>query len=90
MAKEAVISTLGVLTGEGVTRLPAALRELLSPASAYSFLIFTLIYSPCVAAISIIRRELNTISAIWIVMYQTIFAWVCAWMVYGVIRLLIA
>jgi ferrous iron transport protein B len=90
MAKEAVISTLGVLTGEGVTRLPAALSELLSPASAYAFLIFTLIYSPCVAAISIIRRELNTISAIWIVMYQTIFAWVCAWMVYGVIRLLIA
>jgi ferrous iron transport protein B len=79
-----------VLTGEGVTRLPAALSELLSPASAYAFLIFTLIYSPCVAAISIIRRELNTISAIWIVMYQTIFAWVCAWMVYGVIRLLIA
>ena len=90
MAKEAVISTLGVLTGEGVTRLPAALSELLSPASAYSFLIFTLIYSPCVAAISIIRRELNTISAIWIVLYQTIFAWVSAWMVYGAIRLLIS
>ncbi len=90
MAKEAVISTLGVLTGEGVTRLPAALNELFSPASAYSFLIFTLIYSPCVAAISIIKRELNTISAVWIVLYQTIFAWFCAWMVYGTIRLLIS
>lgn len=90
MAKEAVISTLGVLTGEGVTRLPAALNELLSPVSAYSFLIFTLIYSPCVAAVSIIRRELNTISAIWIVLYQTIFAWLCAWTVYGAIRLLIS
>jgi ferrous iron transport protein B len=90
MAKEAVISTLGVLTGEGVTRLPTALNELLSPVSAYSFLIFTLIYSPCVAAVSIIRRELNTISAIWIVLYQTIFAWLCAWAVSGAIRLLIS
>lgn len=90
MAKEAVISTLGVLSGEGVKHLPVALHQLLSPASAYSFLVFTLIYSPCVAAVSIIRRELNTISAIWIMLYQTLFAWVCAWMVYGAIRLLIA
>ncbi len=90
MAKEAVISTFGVLTGASTAALPAALSHMLTPMAAFSFLIFTLIYSPCVAAISAIRRELNSdLAALGVVVYQTAFAWVCAFLVYQAGSLLI-
>ena len=83
LAKEAVISTFGVLTGASTAALPAALGQMLTPLAAFAFLIFTLIYSPCVAAISAIRRELNSdLLALNVVIYQTIFAWLCAFLVY--------
>lgn len=88
MAKEAVVSTFSVLTGAGSSKLPMALGQLMTPMAAYSFLIFTLIYSPCVAAISVIKRELNTRTAISVAAYQTIVAWICAMVVYQIGRLL--
>ncbi len=58
-AKEAVVSTLGILTGRGVDALSATLPALFTTTSAISFLTFTLLYTPCVAAISAIGRELG-------------------------------
>jgi len=57
MAKEAVISSFAVLTGTGASELPTALAQIFSPLSAISFLVFTLIYSPCVAAIESFCRR---------------------------------
>lgn len=58
-AKEAVVSTLGILTGMGTENLSAGLAALFTPASAMSFLVFTLLYTPCIAAIAAIGRELG-------------------------------
>ncbi|MGX8701864.1 ferrous iron transport protein B [Caproiciproducens sp.] len=84
-AKEAVVSTLAVLTGTSVSNLPAALSQLFTPLTAWSYLTFTLLYTPCVAAISAVRREMNsTKNAVAMVLYQTGVAWIVAFIVYHV------
>ena len=55
-AKEAVVSTLAVLTGTSVSNLPDALAKLFTPLTAWSYLTFTLLYTPCVAAINAVRH----------------------------------
>lgn len=85
MAKEAVVSTFAVLTQSGTSELPVALQSLFTPVSAYAFLVFTLLYTPCVAAVAAIRRELNSrLLALAAVLYQTGFAWVIAFIAYSV------
>ena len=70
MAKEAVVSTLGVLTGG------AALFTLFSVRSAAAFLVFTLLYTPCVAAVAAIRRELDSVwKTFGVVVFQCLLAW---------------
>ncbi len=59
-AKEAVVSTMAVLMGTSVNELGGALSALFTPLSALSFLVFTLLYTPCVAAIATVRRELHS------------------------------
>ena len=84
-AKETVISTLTVLTGTSVSSLSSALSTMFSPLTAFSFLIFTLLYTPCVAAISAVRQEMDSVkSAIGVVLYQCGFAWVAAFLVYHI------
>jgi ferrous iron transport protein B len=88
MAKEAVISTLAVLTGAGITELGTTLHTLFSPASAFSFLVFTLLYTPCVAAIAAVKREFGSIKGtLFIILYQTGIAWLAAFCVYNICRL---
>lgn len=78
-AKEAVISTLGVLLGVGTDALGSALHGLFTPLSAGSFLIFTLLYTPCVAAVATIRRELgSTLQTVGVVLMQCVVAWLAA------------
>ncbi|MEN6312882.1 MAG: ferrous iron transport protein B [Clostridiaceae bacterium] len=82
-AKEAVISTMSVLTGTSVAELGATLSNLFTPLTAISFLVFTLLYTPCAAAIATIRRELNSgIQAIVVIVAQCSVAWVTAFAVY--------
>ena len=71
LAKESVVSTLGILFGS-----VAALQKTLTPATAASFLVFCLLYTPCVAAIASIRRELGRRWAFQIVIFQCVVAWV--------------
>ena len=89
IAKESVISTLGVLTGSGSGVTAAALGGLFTPVSAVSFLVFTLLYTPCVAAISAVKRELRSgWQAAGVALSQCVIAWVAALLVYRIALLL--
>ncbi|BAK99977.1 ferrous iron transport protein B [Oscillibacter valericigenes Sjm18-20] len=88
IAKESVVSTLGVLTGAS-GNVAAALGGLFSPVSAVSFLTFTLLYTPCVAAISAVRRELGSgWKATGVAVGQCVIAWVVAFVIYRIALLL--
>lgn len=82
-AKEAVVSTLTVLTGATASTLPMALAEIFSPLAACSFLIFTLLYTPCIAAIAAVKRETGSAkTAAMVAFSQTVLAWVVACLFY--------
>ncbi len=84
-AKEAVVSTLSVLLGTSSAGVSGAIGGLFTPLSAASFLTFTLLYTPCVAAIAAIRREMNsTVRTIGVVILQCTVAWLMAVLVYHV------
>ncbi len=89
-AKEAVVSTLGVLLGVGTAELPAALHSMFSPLSAAAFLAFTLLYTPCVAAIATIKNELGSgWKTIGVVIMQCAIAWAAGTLIYQIGSLLI-
>ena len=73
MAKESVVSVMEVLYGAngGVTAL-------MTPLAAGTMLVFSLLYTPCVAAIASIRQELGSRWAVYVVVWQCAIAWVCA------------
>lgn len=77
MAKESVVSTLSVLFGQ-----TSALLGCITPVSAASLLVFCLLYTPCVAAIASIKRELGSKWAVGVVIGQCVIAWVAAFVVY--------
>lgn len=84
-AKEAVVSTFAVLTGTNTANLPVALAGIFSPLAALSFLVFTLLYTPCVAAVSAVRREMNSgKAALAVVFFQSAVAWAAAFLVYQI------
>ena len=83
MAKEAVISTLGVLMGVGANLSSAVLGTLFTLRSAVSFLVFCLLYTPCVAALAALRRELGSgVKTILVMISQCCVAWLAAFCVY--------
>ena len=89
-AKEAVVSTLGVLLGVGTAELPAALHSMFSPLSATAFLAFTLLYTPCVAAIATIKNELGSgLKTIGVVIMQCAIAWAAGTLIYQIGSLLL-
>ena len=84
-AKEAVVSTFGVILGVSTEQLGIALHSLFTTASAASFLAFCLLYSPCVAAVSTIKTELKSgWKTVGIVFAQCMVAWLAAFVVYHV------
>jgi ferrous iron transport protein B len=82
LAKESVVSTLSVLLGT------AAVSAVLSPVSALALLVFCLLYTPCVAAVASVRRELGRTWAAAVVVLQCAVAWVVALIVRGIAILL--
>lgn len=89
-AKEAVVSTLGILTGAGTEHLSAALSGLFTPLSAVSFLTFTLLYTPCVAAIAAIGRELGgRLRGVVVAVFQCVVAWCVAAGLYQLLLLIV-
>ena len=88
-AKEAVVSTLAVLLNTSMAELGSALTSVFTPLTAVSFLVFTLLYTPCVAAVATIRRELgSSLKAFGVVLLQCGVAWVAAFVAYHVGMLL--
>lgn len=75
MAKESVVSTMEILFGSSITAV-------ISKASAASMLVFSLLYTPCVAAITSIKHELGKKWAIFVVAWQCMVAWICALITY--------
>jgi ferrous iron transport protein B len=80
MAKESVVSTLTVLMG-GTTD---AISGIFSPLAAVVFLVFTLLYTPCVAAITSVKRELGGKWAVSVVILQCLIAWLVAFIVHTI------
>ncbi len=88
-AKEAVVSTMSVLLGTSMENLGAGLSAVFTPLTAASFLVFTLLYTPCVAAIAAIRRELRSgLQAAGVAAMQCGIAWLAAFVVYQVLNLI--
>ena len=81
MAKESVVSTLEVLFG-------GTIGSFLSPLSAGSLLVFSLLYTPCVAAVASVRRELGGKWAAGLALWQCLIAWVVAFVIHGIGALL--
>ncbi len=88
-AKEAVVSTMGVLYGVGTVAastpgaLNAPLQSVFTPLSAYAFMAFCLLYTPCIAALVTLKREMNSWKWTMItVFYQTGVAWLVAFLIY--------
>ena len=86
-AKEAVVSTLTVMLGESTGRMDFAksLSSVFPPASAISFLVFCLLYTPCIAALAAVRKELGGLR--WVlamVVFQCSFAWILSFLFFRV------
>ena len=89
IAKESVVSTLGVLLGSA-SDVGAALGTMFAPVTAVSFLVFTLLYTPCVAAITAVRRELGSgWKAAGVALLQCCVAWLTSFVVYHAMLLFV-
>jgi len=94
VAKEAVVSTMGILHGvaeatEGSTNLITALQASFTPLTAYAFMAFSLLYMPCMAAFATIKREMNSWKWTLITVgYSTGVAWLVAFIIFRVGKLM--
>ena len=85
-AKESVVSTLSVLTNASTTSaLNSALATIFTPLSAFTFLVFTVLYMPCIAAFAATKRELNSwVQAIATALFQTTMAYIVSFIIYNI------
>jgi ferrous iron transport protein B len=94
VAKEIVVTTMGILhgmgeVGENSAELTTALQSVFTPLKAYSFMAFTLLYMPCIAAFGAIKREMNSWKwTLFAVGYQTGIAWLVAFLIFQIGSLL--
>ena len=77
LAKESVVSMMAVVYGG-----TAAVRSAITPLAAFTFMVFCLLYTPCIAAVATIRKEQGRGAAILMVIFQCVVAWLVAWAVY--------
>lgn len=83
VAKEIVVSTLGVLYGTGQEGLVTVISQLWTPLSAYSFMIMTLIYIPCAGTIGAIKAETGSWKwALWAILYTLVLGWIISFLIY--------
>lgn len=85
-AKETILSTFGVLAGN--LPLTDAVRALFTPASAAAFLVFSLLYTPCLATVAVLRRECGARRTAAVVAFDLAFAYAAAWLTYTAAKLL--
>jgi ferrous iron transport protein B len=88
VAKEIVVANTAILygvSGAGMDGLALVLKDVFNPVSAYAFLVFVLLYTPCVAVIGVIKRETNSWKwTIFSVCYQIVIAWTVSFVFYQV------
>ena len=86
VAKESVVSTMAILYNSGMdTSLSAALSQTFTPLSAYSFMVFVLLYTPCIAALSAIRKEMCSFKWTFVtIVYQLVVAFLMSALVYQI------
>lgn len=87
MAKEVVVSTMGVIFG---SELSAILPQYFSAISAYAFLAFVLLYTPCVTTVATMKKEYGTKMMIFSIVYQLVLAWIVAFLIYNIGSFIIA
>lgn len=81
MAKEVVVGTMGVIYGANLTKI---LPTMFTALSAYSFLVFVLLYTPCISVIATMKKEYGNKMAIFSVAYQLTLAWVVSFLVFNI------
>ena len=86
MAKEVVVGTMGVIYGGDLTHI---LANHFTPLSAYSFLVFVLLYTPCVSVIATMKKEYGSKMAIFSLTYQLVLAWIVSFLIFNVGNLII-
>ncbi|APQ77435.1 ferrous iron transport protein B [Clostridium botulinum] len=86
MAKEVIVGTMGVIYGGD---LKVTLLNHFTPLSAYSFLVFVLLYTPCVSVVATMRKEYGSKMALFSITYQIILAWAISFLIYNVGALII-
>ncbi|HCL4437835.1 TPA: ferrous iron transport protein B [Clostridium botulinum] len=86
MAKEVIVGTMGVIYGGD---LKVTLLNHFTTLSAYSFLVFVLLYTPCVSVVATMRKEYGSRMALFSVTYQIILAWIISFLIYNVGALII-
>lgn len=84
-AKEAILSTLSILTNANSSILPIIISNMFTKSSAISFLTFILLYTPCIATIGIIKKEFGIKKAIKIVFNQFIIAYIISFLIYKIV-----
>ena len=85
MAKEIVLSTMGIVYSGN---LAAVLPHHFTPIAAYSFLVFVLLYTPCISTIATMKKEYGGKMAIFSVTYQLVLAWVSSFLVFRIATLI--
>ncbi|MPN44697.1 Fe(2+) transporter FeoB [bioreactor metagenome] len=85
MAKEVVVSTMGVIFG---ANLETILPQHFTSVTAYGFLVFTLLYTPCVTTIATMKKEYGSKMMFFSVAYQLVLAWIASFLVYNIGSLL--
>ncbi|KEH98660.1 ferrous iron transport protein B [Clostridium massiliodielmoense] len=86
MAKEVVVSTMGIIFG---SNLETILPQYFTAVSAYAFLTFTLLYTPCITAIGTMKKEFGTKMSLFSIFYQLVLAWTVSFLIYNIGSLLI-
>jgi len=85
MAKEVVLGTMGVIYGGS---LASSIQAHFTPASAYAFLVFVLLYTPCISVIATMKKEFGVRMAAFSVTYQLVLAWVVSAIAYRIAMLI--
>src|SRR5450756_2608106 len=87
VAKEIVVSTYGALLGVGGDRaaISTELHKIFTPLTAYTFMAFTLLYTPCLATVAVIKKETGSWKwAAFAIAYSLALAWIVAFLIYRV------
>lgn len=90
VARESIVTTMGILHGGEGETISAAIASVYSPAAAYSIMVFALLFIPCSAAVTTLRKEMNSRKWTLIALgYQALIAWIITFIIYNIARVIL-